>query len=150
MATAQVTSSSSWCTNRTNPPSYNVLSCGVSSQSQDNIFHHGMHRFTEAIELAKYDNLTPFDVKGDDACLFRAIQFGRSGSKDGYLKLRSDTVKYMREHEDIFREFVENDPGECPSFEIYLNKLARPHESVGECALRAGCNVIGLNVKVLL
>ena len=93
LATAQETSSSSWCTNKTNPPSCKALSCGVSSQSQDNNFHYGMHRFTEAIELAKYDNLTPFDVKCDGACLFRAIQFSRSGSEEGHVKLRADTVK---------------------------------------------------------
>ena len=53
----------------------------------------------------------------------------------------------MREHEDTFREFAENDLGECSSFEIYLNKLAQPHDSVTEFALRAVCNVIGINVK---
>ena len=67
--------------------------------------------------------------------MFRAIQFGRGGSEDGHLKLLADTVKYLREHENAFGECAENDLGECSSFEIYLNKLAQPHESVGEFAL---------------
>ena len=68
-----------------------------------------MHRFTEAIELAKYDDLTPFDVKDYGSRLLRAVKFGRCGSEGGHLKLRADTVKYLREHKDTFKEFAEND-----------------------------------------
>ena len=69
-----------------------------------------MHKFTELLKLTKYDNLTPFDVKGNGTCLFRAIQFDCSESEDGHLKLRANTVKYMREHEDTtFRQFGIND-----------------------------------------
>ena len=61
-----------------------------------------MRRFTEAIELAKFYNLTPFEVKDNGVCLFWAIQFGRSWSEDDHSELRADTVQYMHEHEDTF------------------------------------------------
>ena len=42
---------------------------------------------------------------------------------------------------------LENDLGECSSCDIYFNKLAQLHDSVGEFAKRAVCIVIAINVK---
>ena len=110
----------------------------------------GNQRFAAAQRWAAEEGLYPVDVRGDGACLFRAVCRSDTGSEDGHSTLRRIAVDFMRSHQSEFAEFLTDngDPDENLSFDSYLDKISQPTQQVGEFILNALAKVLNKRIKV--
>ena len=88
------------------------------------------------------------DVASDGACLFRAISVCTTGNEDKHLFIRSECIKYIKDHSDQFKEIVRVDPDENLPFEKYLAKIASPSALIGEYVLPVIATIVKKPVKV--
>ena len=100
--------------------------------------------------MAAKDGLYPVDVKGDGACLFRAVCFSECGSDNDHLILRNSAVTFLQSHKTFFSEFftLNGDLDENLSFDDYLRKISNPFQEVGEVVLYALANVLNKCIRV--
>lgn len=73
------------------------------------------------------------EVPGDGNCLFRALGDQLEGHSRAHLRLRQETVDYMKSHRQDFEPFVEDD---IP-FEQHLSNLSQPGTFAGNDAIVA-------------
>ena len=89
-------------------------------------------KYQQAVDMATKDGLQIVDVASDSACLFRAVGVCTAGNEDKHLTLRSECIKYMKDHFDEFKEIARVDLDENLSFEKYLAKIASPSALIEE------------------
>lgn len=99
-------------------------------------------------ESATTSCLSPTDIVGDGACLFRAVCLIYYGRQQEHTNLRRMTINYMCAHEPYFSEFGPAEFGKSVSFSDYLHKISHPHKEVGEFVLNAIANVLEISVVV--
>lgn len=116
---------------------------GVSRETV--ILQRGLERLTATTRRATADGLHVVDVRGDGACMFRAVCVSDTGSDIDHLLLREATIGYMRGNAADFIPYLNDE--DLP-FSEYLDRISRPNQQVGECALNAISNVLGKQVKV--
>lgn len=73
------------------------------------------------------------EVPGDGNCLFRALGDQLEGHSRAHLRLRQETVDYMKSHRQDFEPFVEDDV----PFEQHLSNLSQPGTFAGNDAIVA-------------
>ncbi|KAK7884852.1 hypothetical protein WMY93_027975 [Mugilogobius chulae] len=73
------------------------------------------------------------EVPGDGNCLFRALGDQLEGHSRTHLRLRQETVDYMKLHRQDFEPFVEDDV----PFEQHLSNLSQPGTFAGNDAIVA-------------
>ncbi|XP_076022879.1 OTU domain-containing protein 3 isoform X2 [Genypterus blacodes] len=73
------------------------------------------------------------EVPGDGNCLFRALGDQLEGHSRGHLRLRQETVQYMKSHRQDFEPFVEDDV----PFAQHLSNLSQPGTFAGNDAIVA-------------
>jgi len=124
---------------RPKPPTYSVA---VSSKPT-------VHSFDQAIKRAESDGLHAVNVKGDGACLFRAVGLSHAGTEDIHLDLRKAAVNYLKVNEDFFiHQYGSLDPDENLTFDNYLKKISNASQEVGELVLYALANVLKIPIAV--
>jgi hypothetical protein len=124
---------------------------GAVSSSSDDLLRHetGLKRFEAAVGRAKSAGLSPVDVKGDGACLFRAVCLADHGKDDDHISLRQRAVSYMRQNSSFFTQFGAAEPGyHFATFDDYLDKISNPCEEVGDFVLNAIANVLQKTINV--
>ncbi|CAL1605541.1 unnamed protein product [Knipowitschia caucasica] len=73
------------------------------------------------------------EVPGDGNCLFRALGDQLEGHSRAHLRLRQETVDFMKSHRHDFEPFVEDDV----PFEKHLSNLSQPGTFAGNDAIVA-------------
>lgn len=73
------------------------------------------------------------EVPGDGNCLFRALGDQLEGHSRAHLRLRQETVDYMKSHRQDFEPFVEDDV----PFQQHLSNLSQPGTFAGNDAIVA-------------
>ncbi|KPP58657.1 OTU domain-containing protein 3-like [Scleropages formosus] len=84
------------------------------------------------------------EVPGDGNCLFRALGDQLEGHSRGHLRLRQETVQYMRTHRQDFEPFVEDDV----PFVQHLSNLSQPGTFAGNDAIVAFARCHQLRVVI--
>jgi len=70
-------------------------------------------------------------IAPDGNCLFRAIADQVFGDSNKYQSLRDSVVAYMKQHEEYFTSFIEDDE----KFDDYVEKMSRDSEWGGQMEL---------------
>ncbi|CAL8363849.1 unnamed protein product [Lota lota] len=73
------------------------------------------------------------EIPGDGNCLFRALGDQLEGHSRGHIRLRQETVQYMKSHRHDFEPFVEDDV----PFTEHLSNLSQPGTFAGNDAIVA-------------
>ncbi|KAI9004808.1 hypothetical protein CLU79DRAFT_850150 [Phycomyces nitens] len=84
------------------------------------------------------------DIAGDGNCLFRALSDQYYGSDRKHKEIRQEVCRYMRDHEDDFRFFVEDDR----SFEDHIRFMETNGTYGGNMELVAFARLSSINIKV--
>lgn len=101
----------------------------------------------DVVELSKVlaaDGLTIRHMDGDGNCLFRSIADQMTGNQELHLAFRKRIMKYIEEHGDHFRLFMEDDE----SFEAYMTRMSEDGEWGGHQELYAASQCLNVNITV--
>ena len=95
-------------------------------------------------EQLKQSNLAMQEVKADGNCLFRAIADQLDGNQHNHDMYRQNIVEYIKQCEDDFAPFVEDDV----DFETYVKNMKDDAEWGGQIELTACSRLYGVNIVI--
>ncbi|OAD72378.1 hypothetical protein PHYBLDRAFT_159138 [Phycomyces blakesleeanus NRRL 1555(-)] len=84
------------------------------------------------------------DIAGDGNCLFRALSDQYYGSDRKHKEIRQEVCRYMCDHEDDFKYFVEDDR----SFKDHVRCMESNGTYGGNMELVAFARLFNVNIKV--
>ncbi|ORY91111.1 hypothetical protein BCR43DRAFT_498523 [Syncephalastrum racemosum] len=84
------------------------------------------------------------DMTGDGNCLFRALSDQFHGDPSQHKAIRAQVCDYLREHEDEYKFFVEDDL----SFDHHLSRMEKDGTFGGNMELAAFARLKGIDIKV--
>jgi NACalpha-BTF3-like transcription factor len=90
------------------------------------------------------DGLTIHVIDGDGNCLFRSIADQITGDQELHMAFRTRIMKYIKDHADHFRLFMEDDE----SFEAYMDRMTQGEEWGGHQELYAASQCLNVNITV--
>ncbi|KAI8985832.1 hypothetical protein BDB01DRAFT_786485 [Pilobolus umbonatus] len=94
-------------------------------------------------ELRKL-NLRTKDVAGDGNCLFRALSDQYHGKESNHKEIRQEICQYLREHEEEYKYFVEDDQ----TFEHHVDLMSQNATFGGNMELVAFAKLKKVDIKV--
>jgi OTU domain-containing protein 3 len=89
-------------------------------------------------------NLTRRPVDADGNCFFRALADQKYGDESRHGELRRDVVEHVREREESYAPFVEDDE----SFEEYCERMAQDGEWAGHVEVCAATEVLKMGICI--
>eukprot|EP00775_Hariotina_reticulata_P002160 gene2160-2478_t len=84
------------------------------------------------------------NITADGNCFFRALSDQLQGDESGYSSLRGRVVALMKEREEDFAPFVEDDQ----SFEAYIARMKKEGVWAGHMELQAASLLLSVNIAV--
>ena len=101
-------------------------------------------RLLQISEQLKQSNLAMQEVKADGNCLFRAIADQLDGNQHNHDMYRQNIVEYIKQCEDDFAPFVEDDV----DFETYVKNMKDDAEWGGQIELTACSRLYSVNIVI--
>jgi hypothetical protein len=112
----------------------------------------GGTELSRRLDALRADGWQRVDVVGDGNCFFRALakQVYGDEQEQEHGRARQETIRYMREHREEFKQFVHiYSDVNYKDFDSYVDNMSREGTYVeGEIELRAAANTFNVRIRV--